>query len=140
MSNLAITPADVVPGPNSTPARGTAGAAIEAGDLIYKDATQKIQLSDADGAVAAQAVQGMAVNSAALGQPVNFVGEDDDLDVGAAIEGKPYFLSETAGKMCPIEDLQPDSKAIFVGIGKADGKLNFKPVAGGFVQVEAEIP
>jgi hypothetical protein len=135
MANLVLTPANVVPGDNANPQRATAGVAVQAGDLVYKDTTGKLQLSDADGAAAAQAVQGMAVNSAGAGQPANFVTEDDDLDTGgAAVEGLPYFLSATAGKMCEAGDLATGMRSIFVGIGKADGKLNFKPVVGGNVQ------
>ncbi|MEA3207354.1 MAG: hypothetical protein QOE70_411 [Chthoniobacter sp.] len=135
MANLAITPANIVPGANANPQRATAGVAIAAGDIVYKDTTGKLQLSDADGAAAAQAVQGMAVNSAGVGQPANFVTEDDDLDTGgAAVEGVPYFLSATAGKMCEEGDLATGMRSIFVGVGKADGKLNFKPVAGGSVR------
>ena len=135
MANLTINPADVVPG-NSSPQRGTAGANIAAGDIIYKDSSSRYQPSDADGAAAAQAAAGMAVNSAAAGQPVNFVTDDDDLDVGSAVEGVPYFLSATAGKICEAGDLVAGMKTIFVGVGKPDGKLNFRPVAGGVVQAE----
>ena len=136
MANLALTPANVVPSGNANPQRANAGVAIAAGDIVYKDGNGKLQLSDADGAAAAQAVQGMAVNSGGVGQPVNYVTEDDDIDVGVAVEGEPYFLSATAGKMCVAGDLVPGMKTIFVGVGKADGKLNFKPVAGGIVQAE----
>ncbi|MEA3212257.1 MAG: hypothetical protein QOE70_5314 [Chthoniobacter sp.] len=132
MANLSLTPADIIPSTTSF-LRGTAGTAINAGDLIYKDSTGLLQLSDADGAAAAQAVDGIAVCSGADGQPINYVAEDADLEIGAGTSGTPYFLSATPGKICEAGDLAAGMKTIFVGSGKPGDKLNFKPVAGGIV-------
>ena len=134
MANLVVIPAQVVPNENASPQRGTAGTTIAQGDIVYLDANRRLQLSDADGAVAAQDVKGMAVCGGSAGQWINYITEDSELVVGEnVVEGTPYFLSATAGKMCEPGDIVPGMRTIFLGVGKADGKLNFKPVAGGTV-------
>lgn len=135
MADLSVTPAQVIPSANVSAQRATAGATIVAGDIVYKDSNGRLQLSDADGATVAQAVTGMAVCGGAAGQPVSYVTEDDDITIGDnCVEGEIYVLSGTAGKMCPAADLAANDKSIFLGAGKAGGKMNFRPVAGGTVQ------
>jgi hypothetical protein len=133
MPDLAVVPASVLPSHKSFQ-RATAGVAIAAGDLVYRDTNGVMQLSDADsGTPAAKAVDGIAVNSAAAGQPVDYVTEDGGLALGVAVtEGDPLFLSATAGKIADAAaDLIAGMKTIFIGVGLANNKVNFKPVAGG---------
>ncbi|MEA3210991.1 MAG: hypothetical protein QOE70_4048 [Chthoniobacter sp.] len=132
MSVLALTPANIIPSVGNF-VRGTAGATIAAGDLIYRDANKLLQLSDANGAVAAQNVDGIAVSSGAAGQPVNYVTDDPELATGAGVAGTPYFLSGTPGKMCELADLAAPMRMIFVAGGLLLSKLNFRPVAGGTI-------
>ena len=109
MANLAIIPAQVIPSVNARPQRATAGVAINAGDLVYKDATGLLQLSDADGATAAQNVGGMAVCSGGAGQLINYITDDDEVTLGENVaSGEPCFLSATAGKMSAASDRAPN--------------------------------
>lgn len=114
---------------------GTAGAAIAAGDVIYRDATDNVmKLSDANAAAPANTVSGIALNSAATGQPVAYATLDPDFTPGAAVTaGEVYVLSATPGKIAPVTDLASGYTAIVIGVGKAGNKLNFQPLAGGAV-------
>ena len=72
MADISITAANVVAGANARTLDGIAGATITAGQLVYRDSvTGKYLLSDADSAtVAARSVDGIALNSASLNQPL----------------------------------------------------------------------
>lgn len=134
MANLSITAANVIP-TNTLFVRGTAAAAIAAGELIAKTA-EGLKLADANGAAAVQRVDGIAVSSAATGQPLNYLEADENLTLGASGVEVPvdvYVLSNTPGRMCLKSDLTSGSKVIFVAVGKGDGKVNFRPLAGGAV-------
>ena len=55
MADLTITAANVIRGANAVITRGTAGAAITAGQIIYADASDAFQLADADAFTAGSA-------------------------------------------------------------------------------------
>lgn len=108
MANYTITTSTVVADATATKASGTAGAAIAAGDPVYKDATDdnKLKLSVATSAAAAAAV-GIALHAAAVGQPVQYIASGDltlTITVGSTV-GDDVVVSATAGKMAPQADL-----------------------------------
>lgn len=108
MADISITASAVVPSSSATIASGKAGEAINAGQLVYKDATDsnKIKLADANSA-AKVGVIGMAINSAgAAGQYVTYVTKDPELTIGGTrTVGAIYILSATAGGVAPVADL-----------------------------------
>lgn len=88
--------------------RGTAGASLTAGQLLYLDAaTQTFKLADADASAATAQVIGMALHAAASGQPIAVLTADDNLTVGATLSmsAPVYVLSATAGGIAPVADL-----------------------------------
>lgn len=108
MADLAITATSVVPGANASIDRTRfAGAAITAGQPVYLDAaTNTYKLSDADsGTAALRVVNGIAISGAAAGQPIA-VQTGGPLTLGATLAvGVMYYLSKTAGAICPVADL-----------------------------------
>jgi hypothetical protein len=138
MANLTITAGSVIRGTNSTPRRGTAGATIAAGDVLYFDpSVQKLKLADSNGGAAGDHIRkfrGIATNGASDGQDVNYVAADDDLTIGGTlVPGVPYFMSSTPGKLCELADLSAGATVTFIGIAKTTTKLRVAPSAGGEV-------
>lgn len=88
---------------------GIAGEAIVAGEWIYlKASDSKFYKAQADGTTAPEAVPaGMAANSAAANQPVNYFGNGQEVQLDTALfasAGLFCHLSATAGKMDPPAD------------------------------------
>jgi hypothetical protein len=100
MVDISITATLVIPGSDAVIDRGGfAGAAITAGQIVYKEAaTGLIKLADADSATAEVKVPyGIALNSAAIGQPVAVQTSGSITIGGTLVAGTPYYLSDTAG-------------------------------------------
>lgn len=84
---------------------GIAGAAIAAGEIVYKDTTGVYQLADADFAAGAKiAAVGMAMNSAAAGQPVVVAKGTITIGTGFTV-GMQVNLSANPGKIAPVADI-----------------------------------
>ncbi len=108
-----------------------AGEAIDAGETCHLDsATSRILLGDANTEIPAR-VKGMALNSAAIGQPVDLI-EEGEVDIGAGVAGTAYFQSSGApGKIAPEADLGAGDFATFIGIGRTGGLLFMGPSISG---------
>ena len=115
MANLSITAANVATSLGSQ-ISNTAGVAITAGQVIYLDSTTStMKLADADALLTA-AVTGIAVNSAAAGQPVTYQ-PNGLITIGATVVvGTAYYLSSTAGGICLESDLASGDYVTFLGI------------------------
>lgn len=125
MSALVITAANVKPSAAASLRQNIAGVAITAGQLVYKDANGKMQLSDSNAGDASSAVHGVAVASAAADQPVAWVDSDSALTIGATVvKGTTYCLGATAGSIVPQADLITADRVIVVGIAPDTAKLN----------------
>lgn len=118
MANVTITASNI---------QGTSGDAIDAGvaliagQLVYKDANDKLQLSDANGATALQKVLGITLNAGAADQPVTIHNQlNGEVTIGgtALTAGVFYYLSGTPGAICPYADLTTGYKVIQVGYAK----------------------
>lgn len=126
MANIAITAASVVPGANAKTVDGIAGAAITAGQVVYLDpATGKLLLADADSATAAaRSVLGIALNSAAIGQPVT-VQKAGLITIGGTVApGVGYYLSATAGAIAPVADMTTGLYPTLLGFGQSATVIN----------------
>lgn len=123
MADLTITAASVVAGTNSTRDHGTAGETITAGKAVFLDATtNKWMLSDNNG-TGTRAVNGIALNGASLNQPLA-IHKTGDITIGATITaGTAYYLSGTAGGICPVADLASGMDPILIGIAKSASVL-----------------
>lgn len=122
MTDLVITPANVIAGSNAQRANGTAGAAISAGQLIYKDATTKkyLQCDNNAADVNARKPEGVALNNAALNQPIDLL-TSGDITIGATLTaGTDYFLSTAAtGGICPRADVVSGMNVCLIGLAKS---------------------
>lgn len=119
MADLIITAANVVAGTNSTRDIGTAGETIAAGKAIFlSTTTNKWMLSDNNGA-GTRTVNGIALNSASLNQPIS-IHKAGDITIGATLTpGTDYWLSATAGGICPRDDLESGMDTIQIGVAKS---------------------
>lgn len=133
MADVSITPANVVASKGATTRTKTAGAAIDAGDIIYIDpADNRFKLADAD----AEGIGNirnfyMALNTAAVGQPVSGMSEGEVTLNAALTAGVSYYLSPNAGAMAPRADVLAGDNVIFLGIAKSTTVLVFKPLVPG---------
>lgn len=108
MADLTLTAANVVvSGTGQGRSSGTAGETIAAGKAVYLDpTTHKWQLADSNSATAAaRHAGGIALNSASLNQPINILTSGAVTIGGTLTANIPYFLSDTAGGICPIADV-----------------------------------
>lgn len=130
MTDLVITATSVVKGDNAIVESGYAAAAITAGQVVYKNSAGKYDLADTDSATAAvRKPRGIALNGAAADQPVA-VQRSGDITIGATIAaGVTYYLSGTAGGICPVADLASGDHTAIIGIGKSTTVLSLNIVA-----------
>lgn len=125
MADLTITSASVVAGADATRKDGLAGEAITAGKAVYQSsATKKWLLADSDSATAeARRAGGIALNGAALNQPIA-VHVAGDITIGAALTpGAAYYLSDTAGGICPLADVGSGEYVCQLGLAKSASVL-----------------
>lgn len=136
MSDLTITATSVIPGGGAKTVEGVAGAAITAGQCVYKEASSgTLKLADCDSATAeVRSPLGIALNGAAIGQPVEVLIQGE-ITIGATVEASvPYFLSPTAGGICPLADVLSGDYAVFLGFGVSTTKIRVKIVEAGVVK------
>ena len=132
MADLSVTAASVLPSTGTPILKKTAAATMTAGQVLAVDADKNLILGDADGSALAKVILGISVNGGASGQPVNYVTEDPDFAPGfTCTSGVRYYVSATPGGICPTGDVATGMAVTLLGIGKANGKLNLKIVAGG---------
>jgi len=126
MADLAPVAANVVAADGAvSKSEHVAGAAIAAGDWLYMDTANNnvMKLAQADGTALEGTVYGLALNSAAIGQPV-LVARSGDVDFGCVLTvGEIFILSVNAGKICPASDLAASSYVSIVGVGTAADNL-----------------
>lgn len=125
MADLTITAANVVPGSNAVLETGVAGEALTAGKAVYRSSTtHKWMLADSNSATAeAKTARGIALTGSALNQPV-VVHKSGDLTIGATLTlGAAYFLSDTAGGICPAADVGSGENVCLLGIAKTTSVL-----------------
>jgi hypothetical protein len=115
MANLSITAADVERGTRSGVNYGTAGAAITQGQALYQDSTDgTLKLADADASASAEFV-GIALNAAAVGQPITYL-TNGNITIGATVAtGTAYYVSTTPGAICLESDLSTGDFPTLIG-------------------------
>jgi hypothetical protein len=119
MADLVITAASVLASTGAVRETGIAGAAIAAGEVVYKDSNNKYQLADADGAAALRTPTGIALNSAAANQPMH-IQKSGDITLGAVLTaGTAYYLSDTPGKICPLADVTGGDYIVLLGLAES---------------------
>jgi len=125
MTDISITAANVLAGSGASIRRGTAGATITAGQVLYYDgATAKYKLADCDGATALRTPVGIALNGASDGQPISLVDRGPVTIGGTLTAGVAYYLSPTAGGICPVADVLSGDYSVILGIATSASVLN----------------
>lgn len=125
MADLTITAASVLKGSSAQTEHGTSGATVTAGQPVYLDtAAGRYELSDANSATpAARGVRGIALNGAADGQPLT-IARSGPVTIGATLTpGAAYYLSATAGGICPYADLTTGDEVVQIGLASSASVL-----------------
>ena len=124
MTDVSITAANVVAGANASRQSGTAGVAITAGQAVYFDGTtNKYKLSESN-ATGAKTVNGIALNSAALNQPVAIQVHGPITIGGTLVAGTTYCQSTTPGGICPQADITTGGDVVVLGVAASTTVLN----------------
>ncbi len=137
MADLVITPASVIPASDATTEQGTAGATITAGQVVYLDtADGKYKLADTDSATAlARSPRGIALHASLSGQPLKIL-RSGGITIGAVVAvGESYWLSGTAGGICPVADVAAGDYPCFIGIGTSLSAIKVSITEAGAVKV-----
>lgn len=135
MADLTITAANVVKGSGANLNRdGFAGESVTAGQPVYKKSSdQKWWKSQSDGTAAEAEVQGIASHAAAADQPLA-VQTGGQMVMGATLTaGQTYYVSNTAGGICPYADLGTGDYVSPVGYAVSTTTLLVQPIATGVV-------
>lgn len=133
MPDLSITAGNVAPGNNASIAHGTAGATITAGQAVYFDESDsKYKLADCDSAsAAARSPAGIALNAASDDQPIAVL-KSGRVTIGATLTaGVAYYLSATAGGICPVGDLSTGDYPVLIGIAESASVLKVQMLEAG---------
>jgi len=105
--DLVPTVGEVLPTSGQPTMQRNAGETVTAGQVVYlKAADDKFWLADANAEASADA-KGIALHAALAGQPLK-IQTDGPFTIGATAAmtvGEAYFLSETAGGICPRADV-----------------------------------
>lgn len=127
MTDLSITAANVVAGTGAVKETGVAGATITAGQVVYLDeaTTGEYLLCDTDSATAAaRKPRGIALHAASDGQPLT-IQKSGPITIGATVAaGVAYYLSGTAGGICPVADVAPGDYPSIIGMGISTTQIN----------------
>jgi hypothetical protein len=124
MADLSVTAANCLPGAGAVIEEGLAGATITAGQAVYRDTDGSYKLADADGASATiRTARGIALNGASAGQPLK-IQKAGEITLGATLTaGTTYYLSNTAGGICPLADVGTGEYYHIIGIAKSASVL-----------------
>lgn len=126
MADISITAANVLAGTNSTRKHGTSGATITAGQVVYlEDSSNTWKLADNNSATAAvRTAQGIALNGAASGQPITVLTGGDITIGGTLTAGVAYYLSDTPGGICHVNDVGSGEYSCLLGMATSTSVLS----------------
>lgn len=132
MADVSITAANVRASERAIKLRGTAGATITAGQIVYRDTDEKFKLAQSTTRITSNII-GIATSGGADGQTIEVVTRDPELTVGgtlslsAAAAGGAYVLSAAAaGGIAPHGDLAATNWLVFLGVAISTTKMNFQ--------------
>jgi len=131
--DYSVTSSSVIPSSDATISRGTAGAAITAGQAVCKDTDGTIKLCDSNASGNLHIFAGIAVNSASVGQPVLYCNADPTgFTPGFTVAaGAVVIVSAVAGNLCPVADLTTGDYLVVVGVGIGSNKIILQPLSTG---------
>lgn len=128
MADITITAANVLAGSNATTENGTLGATTTAGQAVYKAASDgKWYLADNNSATAeVRQARGIALNGGAAGQPVRVLTAGLCTMGATMTAGVAYYLSDTAGGICPVADIGAAEYSCLIGMATTTGILDVR--------------
>jgi hypothetical protein len=136
MADLTVTATSVLKTAGSV-SEGIAGGTITAGQSVYfNSATQRWLPAQCDGTTeeAGASGIGVALNGAAIGQPVD-VQVGGTYNPGATVAvGQQYHVSAAAGGICPYGDLISTNKVTYLGVGTTAAEINLTPIYTGIAK------
>ncbi len=116
MADLVVVAANVKPGSEAVTKRGIAGEAISAGDSVFVAADNGIELCEKDQAALDAACRGVALNDAAVDQPIEYA-VSGSVDMGAILSiGETYIVGAAPGGLAPETDAVAGNFTTVVGI------------------------
>ena len=135
MANISVTAASVKASAAATIVGGSAGASITAGQPVYQDVNGVWQLAGANIAASASALTGIALDAAAVGQPLLVCVADPSFTHGGAAvtTGEIVMVSATPGALCPSADATTGFYPVILGIAISATKMIVRPLAAGVV-------
>lgn len=125
MADISVTAASVVKVAGANVEVGVAGATITAGQVLYLDSNNLLQLADAD-ASGKTTVAGIALHGASANQPLAYL-TGGDLTFNAVLtSGTIYTLSDTAGGIRPAVDDNSGDTISVLGVATSTTNLRVK--------------
>lgn len=132
---MTITPSAILPSTKARLRTATATETITAGKLVYKVDAKTVGKADASVAAKSQ-VAGVAVNTAAAGQPLTYVERDPLLEIGGAHRIGEVYVSATSGDFVRAADAATGWQVCALGVVVAETKLEFVITATDDVRVD----
>ena len=128
---------DTTAGANVQTGSGIAGETITAGQPLYLDTSvtpNVLKKADANASVLTKEVVGIALNGGSVNQVITYV-KSGRVNIGATMTaGASYFLSATAGGICPVGDLATGMWNVLLGTAYSATVLEVSIVIGKTVQ------
>ena len=116
MVDLVVVASNVKPGTDAVTKRGIAGEPITAGDSVFPAADGGIELCEKDLTVLEAACRGVALNDAALDQPIEYA-VTGDVDMGAILSiGQVYIVGAGPGGIAPEADATVGDFVTVIGV------------------------
>lgn len=129
MADLVITASNVVliSGATST---HDAAEAVTAGEWIYKASDTTVGVASNDNAAKAT-VAGLALNSAATGQPVTYAKDGAEVTIGATATLLVWYVLSASGATSPVADQATNDYGSLVGYGSSGTAIKINIVNTG---------
>lgn len=133
MADLIVTASSVLSSQPLNAQRAVASVAITAGQPVYKKSDGTISLSQANGIAPSNSVTGVAINNAAVGQPIAYVATDPSFTPGfTALSGDVIYVSDNVGMVTKTyADVLAGSTVIALGTMTTTTTMNLNPTVGG---------
>lgn len=134
--DVSITAANVAPYLKEGMRRGTAGATITRGQVVYFDVSAGTwKLAQHDGTAAESGAGtgseiGIALQDVASGQPLDIQTEGEIAIGGTLTLGEMYYVSATAGGLAPSADIGTGDYVTAVGVAVTTGRLKLLGTRG----------
>lgn len=131
MADLVITPANVQPTGSTQQRNGIAAVAINAGQAIYINSSNQVALCEHDQTAVEAACQGIALSSAAAGQPITYA-VGGEIDLGSVLSaGAVFIVGAGAGGIAPEADAGAGDYVTVLGVAVSATNLKIGIVQSG---------